>query len=129
MWVPVSRSVSRMKCTSRRRGSTSASCFSPLIATLTSMISAPLLRALDRLAERPACQYPHQILLVLDRAPQVLLGLRGLRGELGRLLDRGLVGALAHERGLRLRGLDRHGSHVGEPDARLLADAACPQGA
>src|SRR4030095_15256047 len=120
MWVPVSRSVSRMKCTSRRRGSTSASWFSTLIATWSAMTSPPLLRALDRLAERQACQYPHQILLVLDRAPQVLLGLRGLRSELGRLLDGGVVGALAHERGLRLRGLDRPGPHGGVAAGGLL---------
>src|SRR4026208_1671467 len=105
MWVPGSRSVARMRCTSRRRGSTSASCFSPLIATLTSIVSASLLRALDRLAERPGGPDPHPILPVRDRSSQVLLGLCGLRGELGRALDGGLVGPLAHERGLRPRCL------------------------
>jgi len=43
------------------------SCFSPLIATLTSMGSAPLLRALDRLCEARGRSDPHS-LLVLDRS-------------------------------------------------------------
>src|SRR6266851_7457013 len=123
MWVPVRRRFSRIRCTRRRRGSTSASCFSPLIATLTS-ISGPFLRALDRLAERTGCQYPHQVLLVLDGAAQVRGRVGRLRRELGRLLDRGLVGPLSPQRGLRLNRLDRHRSHVGEADTDLLANPA-----
>src|ERR1700738_2888553 len=94
LWVPVRRRVSRIRCTSRRRGSTSASWLSPLTATLTS-ISGPFLRALDRLAERTACQYPHQVLLVLDGAAQVRGRVGCLRRELSGLLDGGLVRPLA----------------------------------
>src|SRR6266849_10132791 len=114
MWVPVSRSVSRMRCTRRRRGSTSASCFSPLIVTLTSIVSAPLLRALDRPPQRAAGQHSHEVLLVLDGAAQVLAGLGRFRRQLRHLLDRRVVGPLALERGLGLRGLDGYGAHVGE---------------
>src|SRR5690242_2627936 len=114
IWVPVSRKFSRIRWTSRRRGSTSASCFSPLIATLTSIVSAPSLRALDRLAERTACQYPHQVLLVFHRPPEIRGGLGRVGRELGRLLDGRLVRALAPESGLGPLGLDRHRSHVGE---------------
>src|SRR5882724_8394260 len=121
MWVPVSRRFSRSMWTRRIRGSTSASCFSPLIATLTSMGSAPSLRALDRLAKRAAGQHPHQVLLVLDRSPQVRPGLRRVRGELRRLLDRRVIRPLPPERGFGLLGLDRHRAHVGEADADLLA--------
>src|SRR5262249_27857234 len=124
MWVPVSRKFSRIRWTSRRRGSTSASCFSPLIATLTSIVSAPSLRALDRLAERTACQYPHQVLLVLHRSPEIRGGLGRVGRELGRLLDARVVRALAPERGLGPLGLDRHRPHVGEPDPDLLTQAA-----
>src|SRR5262245_42026965 len=112
MWVPVSRRTSRIRCTSRRRGSTSASCFSPLIATLTSIVLASLLRALDRLAEGAARQDSHQVLLVFDGAAQVCGGLGGLGRELGGLLDRCVVQPLALERRLRLLGPDGHRAHV-----------------
>src|SRR6202158_488753 len=123
MWVPVRRRFSRIRCTSRRRGSTSASCFSPLTATLTS-ISGPFLRALDRLAERAGCHYPHKVLLVLAGATQARGRAGCLRRELSGLLYGVLVRPLSPQRGLGLDRLDRHRSHVGEADADLLADPA-----
>src|SRR5260370_22834549 len=123
MWVPVRRRFSRIRCTRRRRGSTSASCFSPLIATLTS-ISGPFLRALDRLAERTGWQYPHQVLLVLDGAAQVRGRVGRLRRELGRLLHRGLVGPRSPPRGLRLTCLDSVRLQVAEAATDLLVNPA-----
>src|SRR5690242_12898784 len=112
MWVPVSRSTSRIRCTSSSRGSTSAACFSPLIVRLTCMALPPC-RALDRPAQGAHGQHAHQVLLVLGRSSQVVGGLRGVRREPGGRGDRRLVGRLALQRGFGPRGLDRRETHVG----------------
>src|SRR5262245_6508984 len=112
-------------CTSRSRGSTSASCFSPLIESFTSM-SALLrlsLSALDGPPQSAGRQHAHEISLVLHGAAQVFGGLGRLGGKLGGALDRRLVGRLALECRLRLRRLDGREAHVGEADAHLIASA------
>src|SRR6266852_3835435 len=127
MWVPVSRSTSRIICTSSRRGSTSASCFSPLIESFTSIVLSPAPGALDCLAECAGCEYPHEILLVLDGTAQVRGGFRRLGGELGGPLDRGFVRRLSFQGSLCLRGLDRRQADVGRPDADVLTRTVRPE--
>src|SRR5262249_52682480 len=113
MWVPVSRSPSRIKWTSRSRGSTSASRISPLIETWTSIRSSPPAGAFQRRSKRPPRQNPHQVPLVL-RGPAQIVGRLGRRGgELGGAPDRGLVHPLSSQRILGALGLDRR-----RPDAR-----------
>src|SRR4029077_14665715 len=130
MWVPVSRSTSRIRWTSSRRGSTSGSCFSPLIERCTSIVvslsmaraSSPrrhALHALDGLAKRSGRQHPHEVLLVIHGAAKVGGGLGGLGGELGGELDRRLVWILALQRGLCLCGLDGGQPDIREPDTGL----------
>src|SRR5262249_49939163 len=63
---------------------------------------------------------PHQVALVLHRAPQVGAGLGGRRGQLGGAADRRLVGAVAREGGPRSLPPDRRGARGG--------GAACPPG-
>src|SRR5437867_4952491 len=128
MWVPVSRSTSRIICTSSKRGSTFASCFSPLTESFTSIVLSPAPGTLDRLAERPGRQHAHEILLVLDGTAQVGRGFRGLGGELGSPLDRGLVRRLPFQSRLGLRGLDGREAHVGQSDTDVLARAVRPDG-
>src|SRR5499426_2019476 len=152
MWVPVSRSTSRSMWTRRSRGSTSASCFSPLIESFTSIVGSPSLRsprtagpqprdvlrlalplhatvaalslgALEGPAQSAGRQHTHEIFLVLHRAAQVGGGLGRLGGELGRPFDRRLVRRLALQRRLRLRRLDGREAHVGEADPSLIAGA------
>src|SRR4029434_7718802 len=135
MCVPVRRSTSRSRWTSSRRGSASASYFSPLIESFTSIVvplsmaraSSPCrhaLRALDRLAKRAGRQHPHEVLLVFHGAAKVGGGFGRRGGELGGALDRRLVWILALQRGLRLRGLDGGQPDIREPDADFFAPAA-----
>src|SRR5512145_3050289 len=102
MWVPVSRNTSRIRWTSRRRGSTSADSFSPLIVTWTFMASLASAGALDRLPKRAGRQDPHHVLLVFGGAAEIGFGPGRVGGELRGLLERGVVGPLALERGLGL---------------------------
>src|SRR2546427_13276152 len=98
MWVPVSRRTSRIRWTSKRRGSTSAWCFSPLMETWTCIVptsstcsSGPLQGSM----ERPDGQDAHEILLVLDGPAEIGGRLSSVGGQPGGLLDRLGVGALA----------------------------------
>src|SRR4030095_16024933 len=101
MCVPVRRSTSRSRWTSSRRGSASASYFSPLIESFTSIVvplsmaraSSPRRSALggrDRLAKRAGRQHPHEVLLVFHGAAKVGGGFGGLGRERGGALDRSL---------------------------------------
>src|SRR5881396_1668557 len=123
MCVPVSRRTSRIRWTSRSRGSTSASCVSPLIESWTRISLPPSVGALGRLAERARRQDSHQVFLVLDGAAQILRRLRRRGGEPRGLGDRGVVQPLAAQGGLRLLRLDRREPDVGQPDTGLLARA------
>src|SRR5216117_4067764 len=104
IWVPVSRSTSRIRWTSRRRGSTLASCFSPLIESLTHIASPPFAGALQGFAERAGRQHSDHVPLVLDRPAEILAGLGRLCAELGGTLDGGVVRPGAREGCLRPRG-------------------------
>src|SRR5881628_2679021 len=124
IWVPVSRSTSRIRWTSRRRGSTLASCFSPLIESLTHIASPLFAGALQGFAERAGRQHSDHVPLVLDRAAEILAGLGRLCAELGGALDRGVVWPGALEGCLRPRGLDGSETDAGEADPDLVAGAA-----
>src|SRR4051795_356832 len=68
-WVPVRPSVSRRKCTSSRRASTSAVRGSPLTVTVTCMGSDLLgERALGRSAQGAVGELAGQVALVVGRA-------------------------------------------------------------
>src|ERR1700704_3567979 len=74
-WVPVIRNTSRIRCTSKRRDSTSASRNAPLMVTLILCIPLSLpSRALDRFAQRACRQNAGHFLLVFDRAAAVRAG-------------------------------------------------------
>src|SRR5213594_291333 len=124
IWVPVSRSTSRIRWTSRRRGSTLASCFSPLIESLTHIASPPFAGALQGFAERAGRQHSDHVPLVLDRPAEILAGLGRLCAELGGALDGGVVWPVALEGCLRPRGLDGSETDAGEADPDLVAGAA-----
>src|SRR5262249_30194132 len=98
MCVPVKRSTSRIKCTSSRRGSTSASCFSPLIESATCMASPPGAGALDGSPDRAHREHAHHVLLVLDRPAQVRGGLGRVGSQLRGPADRGLVRQFPRQR-------------------------------
>src|SRR5262249_49190885 len=94
--VPVMPNTSRMRCTSSRRDSTSASRFAPLMVTLILCVATSVPpRSLDRLLQRPRREHARHLLLVLDRAAPVRRRLALRRGELRRLCDRLVVGRLA----------------------------------
>ena len=75
--------------------------------------------------ERARRQHAHEVFLVLDRPAQIVGGLGGRRRPARpRCLIAASSGALALQRGLGLRRLDRRQADVGEPDADLVARAA-----
>src|SRR5829696_8356056 len=81
-WVPVSPRVSLTKCTSNRRGSTSASSITPFTFTFI-RTSIPPTRTRARLpGHRTSEEYPDQVALVLHRALCVLYGIALLSGDL-----------------------------------------------
>src|SRR3954447_24073470 len=81
-WVPVRSSVSRMKCTSSMRGSTSCETCSPLTVIETLMSCLLVVGAGQRPAQRAAREHAREVTLVVDRAAAV--GAR--RAVLGRNL-------------------------------------------
>src|SRR5579859_6752192 len=96
--VPVRPAVSRMKCTSSRRGSTSAETSWPLIVSVTSM-SVDLLLQGSRggAAERSGRQHARQVALVVDRSASVRNRRAVLGGDLARLREQLLGGCLSLE--------------------------------
>src|SRR3954471_24993617 len=86
--VPVSPSVSRMKCTSSRRGSMSAVCASPLIVTVTCMALGLLLERAGRCTAQGAFgDDAGEVALVVHRAAGVGDRHAVLRGDRARLLE------------------------------------------
>src|SRR3989442_7637033 len=118
MWVPVSLSLSRKKCTRRSRGSTSALLFSPLTVTVigwppSSHSPGALVGALQS-ALRKA---PDDVAFVLDGTAMVGSRLGGFRRQGGRLLDGGVIQPSAPQRRFRFPGFDVLRADGGEPDA------------
>src|ERR1700755_2972820 len=71
-WVPVSPGVSRMKCTSSVRGSTSRETGSPLIVTVTCIVSSLLLERAGRgTAQSASGEHASQVALVVGLAAAV----------------------------------------------------------
>src|SRR5438045_7817510 len=97
MCVPVILRSSRMKWTSRRRGSTSAFFTVPLTVTEISM-SVFSLRPCDRRAERAAGKDSNERAFVLDRSPQILGRLRLLGRDARRFLNVFIVRRFAQQR-------------------------------
>src|SRR5437763_8986548 len=97
MCVPVILRSSRMKWTSRRRGSTSAFFIVPLTVTEISM-SVFSLRPCDRRTERASGEDADERAFVLHRSPQILGRLRLLGREARRFLNVFLVRRLARQR-------------------------------
>src|SRR5690348_6683052 len=124
-WVPVMRKFSRMRCTSSRRDSTSASRTAPLMVTLILWLAMSVppsvsTGALDRFLQRPRRQHARHLLLVHDRAAAVRRG-RALRGgHLRRFGDGLVVGHLAGEEFHGVAGFDRRQARVGQRDAAAL---------
>src|SRR4051812_48442883 len=115
--VPVSPSVSRMKCTSSMRGSTSAVCASPLIVTVTCIASGLLLERTGRRTAQSAFRdHPGEVALVVDRAAAVGDRHAVLRGDRARLLEQLVRGRAAAQQLLRAGELDRHGAEGAEAD-------------
>src|SRR5882672_6952802 len=119
--VPVILKFSRMRCTSSRRDSTSASRTAPLMVTLILCMAMSIRsRALYRFFQRPRGQHARHLLLVLDRALAVGRGRAFRRRHLRRLHERLVVGLLADEILGRIGGLDRRQAGVGQGDAGAL---------
>src|SRR5439155_21486701 len=113
-WVPVNRNCSRIRCTSRRRDSTSASRTAPLMMTLIlclAILVSP--RPLHRLAQCARRQNARHFLLVLDRAAPIGGGRALRRGHLRRFRDGFFVRHLADEILRRIVSLDRRETGVG----------------
>src|SRR6266542_4268204 len=116
-WVPVSRSSSRRKWASSRRGSPSALRSAPLTLTVLRMrLRTPPVPPGARghgggLPQAALGEDANDVALVLDRAAQVGAWRGGLCGELGRLAEH-LLRWLGAAQGL----LGRGGREVGRPD-------------
>src|SRR5881296_1949610 len=123
MCVPVILRSSRMKWTSRRRGSTSAFFTVPLTVTEISM-SVLSLRPGDRLTERASREDADERAFVIDRSPKILGRLRLLGRDARRFLNVFLVRRFAQQRLLRAHGPDRRHADVGEADSHSLARVA-----
>src|SRR5207247_7951185 len=123
--VPVIRNTSRMRWTSRRRDSTSASRAAPLIVTLILCLAISVSsRALDRLAQCAHRQNARHFALVLDRATPVGGG-RALGGGHPRHFGNGFsVRTLADEIFRGVDRLDRDQPCIGQGDAGALDRAA-----
>src|SRR5256885_9029186 len=118
MWVPVSRSLSRKKCTRRSRGSTSALLFSPLTVTVigwptSSTSPGALVGALQSALRKD----PDDVAFVLDGTAMVGSRLRGLRRQGRRRPDRGVIQPSAPQRRFRFPGFDVLPADRGAPDA------------
>src|SRR6185369_3328925 len=120
MCVPVSRSSSRMKCTSSRRDSTSASCAAPFTVTLILCFISLSSRTLERRFQGARGQHARHLALVLDRSAPV--GARLGRGgrKPGRFGDVLLVGRLAFQEARALDGFDGRRPRIGERNAGAL---------
>src|SRR5438309_7306815 len=123
MCVPVILRSSRMKWTSRRRGSTSAFFTVPLTVTEISMSVFSLCPG-DRLPERAAREDADERAFVLDRSPQILGRLRLLGRDARRFLNVFLVRRLSEQRLLGAHGADRRQAYVGQRDSHSLAGVA-----
>src|SRR2546427_2804831 len=119
--VPVIRNTSRMRWTSRRRDSTSASRAAPLIVTLILCLAILVSsRALDRFTQCAHRQNPCHFLLVLDRAAPVGARRALRRGHLRRFRYGFFVRHLADEILRRVDRVDRREPRIGEADAGAL---------
>src|SRR6516162_6305962 len=133
-WVPVSPKTSRMKCTSRRRGSTSACRSRPLTLTPTNCFFAmPVLRKkscnlfagpFERTPQGASRQLPYQAFLVLRRAPQIGARLCFVSSHLRGLPDVALIQLLAAQEGFCVACFQRSRTDVGEANAYLPTGAA-----
>src|SRR5947209_16332323 len=105
MCVPVSPSVSRRKCASRSRVSTTAEWAVPFTLTVIGRVIAPSRAVITSVMAPPfghrteasLGEHADDIALVLSRAAQVVARLGGLGGEPRRLLDRPVVELRARE--------------------------------
>src|SRR5712691_2529955 len=86
--------------------------------------SPPSAGALQGFAERAGRQHSDHVPLVLDRPAEILAGLGRLGGELGGVLDRGVIRPVALQGCFRPRGLDGCEADAGEADPDLVAGAA-----
>src|SRR5262245_43231965 len=96
--VPVMPNVSRSRCTSSSRDSTSASRAAPFTVTLILCVAMLVgSRSRNRLLQRPRREHARHLFLVLDRAAAIGRRLALRRGELRRLGDGLVVGRLADQ--------------------------------
>src|SRR3954451_19381208 len=93
--VPVRPGVSRMKCTSSVRGSTSRVTVSPLMLIETSMSDLLLERAGGRAPQRAPSQHPGEVALVVDGTALVGDGVAVLARDRAGLLEQLLRRRLA----------------------------------
>src|SRR3989442_9354523 len=92
MWVPVSLSLSRKKCTRRSRGSTSALLFSPLTVTVIGWpTSSTSPGALVGALQSALGKHPDDVAFVLDGTAMVGSRLGGLRPPGRRPLSCGVL--------------------------------------
>src|SRR5262249_24162170 len=103
--VPVRPSVSRRKCVSSSRVSTSAECAVPLTVSVSALVIVPsrtettsvMAPPFGHLTEASLGEHAHDVALLLNRAADVVLRLGGLGGEPRRFLDRPVVELRARE--------------------------------
>src|SRR6267378_4885655 len=126
IWVPVSLSLSRRKCTRRSLGSTSALFFSPLTVTVIDWpISSTSPGALIGALQTALGKDPDNVALVLDGTAMVGFRLGGFRRQGRRLLDRGVVQAGTSQRRFGsfrfdVLGPDRRQSDSRQPDLTVV---------
>src|SRR2546428_9883543 len=129
MWVPVSLSLSRKKCTRRSRGSTSALLFSPLTVTVigwptSSTSPGALVGALQSALRKD----PDDVAFVLDGTAMVGSRLGGFPPPGGRLLDGGAIPPSAPHGRLRFPGFVVLRGAAGGAPAGPAAPRAIPLG-
>src|SRR3954469_19166840 len=122
-WVPVRSSVSRRKCTSSIRGSTSCETCSPLTVIETLMSGLLLRGALDGAAKGSLGEDAGEMALVVDRAPAVGHRRAVGGGDLAGLRDEVVGQPLAAQQVLCPRQVDGGEADRAERDAHLADDA------
>src|SRR3954451_15351884 len=122
-WVPVRSSVSRRKCTSSIRGSTSRDTCSPLTFIETLMSDLLVVRAGHRLAQRSAGEHAREMALVVHGSAAVGHRRAVLGRDRGDLWEQLVAGRLASEELLRAREVDGREPDGAERDAHVADDA------